>query len=245
MSTNEGYVPGNAPAPPPLLPDDTSNGQADVQPGVFARDFTIPDAPVGVQQDWYTHAAGRALMYAQNDAASTPDRQGTSVGTEAQPVETYATRMRHRDPFIHTADIEGQDAAPCMSRAQGLDPVEDPAGRPYTSPAQNFADMDMPFAIGSHPYAARPGSMHRRRVGVYRQPDPSDAGSKAYDRCKPAAATSDCPEPNQGAPAWEEKQTICFYCKTENWPRRSLCYRCRRDFATGWWHPDGCKCGDC
>jgi hypothetical protein len=239
MSTNEVYGPGNAPVPPA----NTTNGQVDARPGVLAKDFTMPDAPVGVQQAWYTHAAGQALMYAQSGAASTPDEHETGVGTEAQAGGAYAPQHGQRPPFIRTTDTECQDAAPSMGPAQ--DPVEDPAGRPYTLPALSSADMDMPLAIGSHPYAARLGSMHRRRIGVYHQPDPSDTGVQAGDGSKFATAATGCPYTYQSAPAWEEKQTVCFYCKTENWPRRTFCYMCRRDFATGWWHPDGCECGDC
>ena len=83
MSTNEVYGPSNAPVPPPLLPANTINGQVDARPGVFARDFTMPDAPVGVQQDWYTHAAGQALMYAQNGTASTPTNM--KLASELKP----------------------------------------------------------------------------------------------------------------------------------------------------------------
>jgi hypothetical protein len=243
MSANEVYGPGNAPAPPLCLPSATSNDQADARPGAYARAFIMPDAPVGVQQDWYTHAAGQALMYAQNGAASASHRCGPGGGAEGQHTETYASQLQ-RPPFICAVDTEGHEVAPSMRRAQFLDSADDPAGHPYTSPAQNFEDMDMPLAIGSHPYAARPGSTHRRRIGVYHQPDPGEA-ERADQAPEHATDTPDCPDSNQGAPAWEEKQTICFYCKTENWPRRTFCYMCRRDFASGWWHPDGCSCGDC
>jgi hypothetical protein len=244
MSTNEVFGPGNVPEPLRCPPAVICNGQADAQPGAFPSDFTMPDAPVGVQQDWYTHAAGQALMYAQNGAASAQGEHGPCIETEAQPVDTYASLLQQRPPYI-CAGTGSHAAAPFIRPAQVLDTADGSAGRPGTALVQSFADMDMPLAVGSHPYAARPGSTHRRRVGVYHQLDPSEPGPRADRAPEPTAATPDCPVPNQGAPAWEEKQTICFYCKTENWPRRTFCYMCRYDFATGWWHPDDCSCGDC
>jgi hypothetical protein len=207
----------------------------------------MPDAPAGMQQDWYTHAAGRALMYAQNGTASTPDgHSGSAAPVAAESSGAYTVPPFQLPRFIRTSAATYHDTECPAGQVYVPAPLtDDPAGRPHALPVHKIADSDMPLSIGSHPCAARPGSMHRRRVGVFHQPDPCDTGRHASDGREPVAPATGCPDQDQGAPAWEEKETICFYCKTENWPRRTFCYMCRRDFATGWWHPDDCKCGDC
>jgi hypothetical protein len=204
----------------------------------------MPDGPAGVQQEWYTDVAGQALMYAQNAAASAQCDQGPLAVGSARPFDTYASALQQQPPYI-SAGAGSHAAAPAFSLAQVLDPVEGSSDRPGGALAEVFTDKDMPLAVGSHPYAARPGSGHRRRVGRYLGLGPGERRPSAEPAPQPTAAAPLCPAPNQGSAAWEEKQTVCFYCKTENWPRRTFCYMCRHDFATGWWHPDDCSCGDC
>jgi hypothetical protein len=204
----------------------------------------MPEAPAGVQQDWYTDVAGQSLMYARNAAARAQGDQGPLTAGSAGFSDAYAAALQQRPPYI-SAGAAGHAAAPAFSLAQVLDPVERSADRLSAAPAEVFTDKDMPLAVGSHPYAARPGSGHRRRVGLYLGLSPGELRPSAEPAPQPTTAAPLCPAPNQGSAVWEEKQTVCFYCKTENWPRRTFCYMCRRDFATGWWHPDDCSCGDC
>ena len=98
MSTNEASGPGNAPGPLRNLLSDACNDQADAQPGAFSSDFTRPDAPTGVQQDWYSHAVGQALMYAQNAAAGASHEQGPVPGFEAQQGDTFTWLLQRLGP---------------------------------------------------------------------------------------------------------------------------------------------------
>jgi hypothetical protein len=247
MSANEDGRPSNVSAPPPPPVTEEETGGAIAQPGAGLGAFSMPDAQAGVQQDWYTYAASRALVYAQNGAMDTP---GGHASNAAEPVTestgAYAAPLAQQAPFLRTAAAEYEATEFPAGHAHGPAPAGDGlSGGPYALPGQGITDMDMPLSIGSHPYAARPGSMRRRRVGVFLQPDPCDTGRHASDGREPAASSTGSPDQDQWAPAWKEKETICAYCKTENWPRRTFCYQCRRDFASGWWHPDDCKCGDC
>ena len=130
--------------------------------------------------------------------------------------------------------------------------VAGPAGRPgpYALPSLGTGDVDQPLSVSSHPYAARPGSTHRRRVGVFLSPVPDSTAQEASVGLEPTGMTASKPDQGEPArhqfvPAWKDKDRICADCKTENWARRTFCYQCRTDFGTGWWHGEGCTCGEC
>ena len=83
MSTNEDGRSCNVSAPSPPLVTNENTGGASAQPGAELRDFSMPDARAGVQQDWFTYAASRALAYAQNAAVGTPGGHASSAAALA------------------------------------------------------------------------------------------------------------------------------------------------------------------
>ena len=209
----------------------------------------MPDAQAGLQQDWYTYSASRALEYAQSEASSTPGvHASTAAAPITEPVGAYATPLAQQAPFLRSGSVEYEATElPTVSAHESALTVDGPSGRPapYALPSQGTADVDMPLSIGSHPCAARPGSMRRRRVGAFLQPGPGDTGRHASVGQEPAVSSADNPDHNHFVPAWEDKDRFCAYCKAENWPRRTFCYQCRCDFATGRWHREDCTCGKC
>ena len=132
MSTNEDGRFGNAPAPP-LPPAVNANiGEPRTQLSAWSSDFTMPDAPAGMQQDWYTHAAGRALMYAQNGTASTPDGYSSSAAAvAAESSGAYAVPPVQQAPFIRAAAAEHHDTEFPAGQVHEPAPLaDDSAGRP-------------------------------------------------------------------------------------------------------------------
>ena len=197
----------------------------------------MPETQARMQQGWYT-----PVGYATTAAAPI-----------SAPAGAYAMPLAQQAPFLRcgTAGYEASELRTSATHAPA--PTEaGPAGRPgpYALPSLGTGDVDQPLSIGSHPYAARPGSMCRRRVGVFLEPMPGATIQQASVGHEPTATTASDPdhgEPtrNPFVPTWKDKDRICPYCKTENWARRTFCYHCRYDFATGWWHREDCTCGKC
>ena len=243
MSTNEASCPDNAPGPPSNHHSNDGNGRPGAQLSASSSGGAGSDAPTGVQQEWYSHTVVQALRYAQNAAVAETHEQGPVPGVEAQQGDTFTWLLQRLAPDNQETGTGRREAALPSMLTPGPNVTTSATDQPQAP--DHGVDMDMPLMVGSHPYAARPGSSHRRRIGAWLGSSPDPEAAQADPPLVPAAALPDCPGPVQGAPLWEEKQTVCFYCKAENWPRRSFCYMCRRDFASGWWHPDGCNCGDC
>jgi hypothetical protein len=252
MSTNEeGRLSNGSAAPSPPATDEVTRC-AIALPGADLEAFSMPDAQARVQQDWYTQAeraANRALEDAQSKASSAPVVYATTAAAPiTAPVGAYATPLAQQAPFLRSGAVDYEASELRTGAAHAPAPtVAGPSERqgPYSLPSQGTGDVDLPLSIGSHPYAARPGSMRRRRVGGFLEPGPGDTVQHASVGQETAVSSTGNPDRNHFGPAWKDKDRICAYCKTENWARRTFCYQCKYDFATGWWHRDDCKCGKC
>ena len=258
MNSNEEDQRNNGPGDFPFsAPSDASMHTA-APPGANLTDSAARfEAQESMQQALYTEAeeeASCALESGSADAATAAaDHAATSADAQAATAGAYAWPPAQQPPFPGGWS-EGYEAPALQESATyaATPLVAGPAGRPgpYALPYEGTGDVDQPLSVGGHPYAARPGSMHSRRVGVFLSPVPDGTDQGASVGLEPtgmAASKSDQGEParHQFVPAWKDKDRICAYCKTENWARRTFCYQCRTDFATGWWHREGCTCGEC
>ena len=140
MSTNEeGRLSNGSAAPPPPVTDEVTRC-AIALPGAGLEVFSMPDAQAGVQQDWYTQAANRALEYAQSKASTTPVAHAiTTAALIPEPVGAYATPLAQQAPFLRSGSVDYEATElPTGPAYEPAPTVDGPSGRPapYALPSQ-------------------------------------------------------------------------------------------------------------